>query len=81
MNANDSIKPRSVRINPLASVSFLLWMATAIFVYLILFGPPQFWSLSEKIGISNGLVHLRETIYPFFYEEKICITFPSLICD
>jgi hypothetical protein len=42
------------------------WMFAVIFVYLVLFGPPQFWSVLQRLGFGNLFEQWRDVLQPFF---------------
>ena len=42
------------------------WMFTVIFVYLLLFGPPEFWSICERIGVMYTLQQWQAWLQPYF---------------
>ena len=57
---------------PLAiKVIILIWMFAVIFTYLILFGPPEFWSISQRLGIDSALHQFEVWLRPFFTAEYL----------
>ncbi len=42
----------------------LIWMFAVLVVYLVLFGPSEFWLLVGRIGINDKLVELRAWLQP-----------------
>jgi len=47
-------------------VAVLLWMAVIMFVYLLLFGPPEFWWLMQRLGLDVALQPIRAWLTQFF---------------
>ena len=43
-----------------------IWMEAVIFIFLIMFGPPQFWSIVQRLGIYGELMKLQGLLTPFF---------------
>jgi hypothetical protein len=43
-----------------------IWMGAVIFIFLIMFGPPEFWSIGQGLGIYDGLMKLQGLLTPFF---------------
>jgi hypothetical protein len=43
----------------------LLWMVIVIFVYLLLFGPPEFWSILDRLGLGYFFRVWRDALQPF----------------
>ncbi len=50
----------------LVKMGIFFWMFSIIFVYLLLFGPPEFWSISERIGLSRLFQEWRGVLQPVF---------------
>ncbi len=65
----------SSNINPNLNIAwpvkFLLvvWVVTVMFLYLLLFGPPEFWIIAEKTGINTWLLQIRTVVEPYFYNS------------
>ena len=60
---SDRLKPRT----PAALYfAILLWMFAVILVYLVRFGPSEFWLLAKQIGINEKLVELGSWLQPLF---------------
>ena len=52
---------------PLAvKILVCLWMFLAVFVYLLLFGPPEFWSISDRMGIGYIFQQWQAWLQPYF---------------
>lgn len=49
-----------------AKICIIFWMFVIIFVYLLLFGPPEFWSISERLGLSRLFQELQGVLQPLF---------------
>ncbi len=47
------------------------WIFLAIFLYLLLFGPPEFWSFIERFGLLNVLQAWRAWLQPFFTADYL----------
>jgi hypothetical protein len=43
-----------------------IWMFLAVFVYLLLFGPPEFWSICERMGTWYLFRQWHDWLQPFF---------------
>ena len=41
------------------------WMFFIVFLYLLLFGPPEFWLFIERLGLNNLLQSWRSWLEPF----------------
>jgi len=48
-----------------------VWMFLVVFIYLLLFGPPEFWSFIERLGFLNVLQAWRSWLEPFFTAEYL----------
>jgi len=46
-------------------ITLCIWMGAVIFIFLIMFGPPEFWSVARRLGISGGLRQLENLLTPF----------------
>ncbi len=49
-------------------IIILSWMAAALFFYLLLAGPDQFWLLAEKLGVWSPLKYLWLKLQPYFHQ-------------
>jgi hypothetical protein len=47
-------------------IGIFFWMVLVIFVYLLLFGPPEFWSISTRLGFRSFFEACRDLLRPFF---------------
>jgi hypothetical protein len=47
------------------------WMFLVVFIYLLLFGPPEFWLFIERLGFVDGLQIWRAWLEPFFTAEYL----------
>jgi len=67
---SNSLIEQPASLKPIAPTAIyfalLVWMFAVLLVYLVLFGPPQFWFLAEKVGLSSKLTELRFWLQPFF---------------
>ena len=61
-------------------ILMLGWMIAILFVYLTMFGPPEFWELLEKIGLLPWFNNRYNEFFPFFAQLGSCNSFPRLIC-
>ncbi len=43
-----------------------VWMFLAVFVYLLLFGPPEFWSISDRMGVGDLFQQWHAWLQPYF---------------
>jgi hypothetical protein len=43
-----------------------LWMCLAVFLYLLLFGPPEFWSIFNRMGIGYIFQQWQTWLQPYF---------------
>jgi hypothetical protein len=64
MNQQLEIKKRSFLTT--AKVGIFFWMLAVIFVYLLLFGSPEFWFITERLGLSKIFQVWRDWLAPFF---------------
>jgi hypothetical protein len=56
-------KPISVGLK----IGLCAWMGAVMFVFLVLFGPPEFWSVVQRLGIVYGkLCQLQVWLQSFF---------------
>jgi hypothetical protein len=67
---NQQEESREVQLPTAIRLTIFFWMVLVIFVYLLLFGPPEFWSISDRLGfriifkdIHNWLVPLLSAGY------------------
>ncbi len=44
----------------------IAWMFLTVFIYLVLFGSPEFWLFVERLGLLNVLQGLNSWLKPFF---------------
>jgi hypothetical protein len=44
----------------------VVWMFLTVFMYLLLFGSPEFWFFVDRLGLSGVLVAWRSWLEPFF---------------
>jgi hypothetical protein len=47
-------------------ISLCAWMGAVTFVFLLLFGPPEFWSVVQRLGVYGKLHQLQVWLQPFF---------------
>lgn len=45
------------------------WMILALFVHLLLFGPPEFWFFIDRLGLAGELQVWQAWLRPFFVAE------------
>ncbi len=50
----------------IVKIGIVFWMFFIVFMYLLLFGPPEFWSILEMIGISSVFQEWRGLLQPLF---------------
>jgi hypothetical protein len=43
-----------------------IWMFLAVFVFLLLFGPPEFWSICQRMGVGYIFQHWEAWLQPYF---------------
>lgn len=48
-----------------------LWMFLAIFVYLLLFGPPEFWLFVQRLGVLETLQGWASWLQPFLRADYL----------
>jgi hypothetical protein len=55
------------------SVKFLvcLWMFLTVFLYLLLFGPPEFWSICQRLGIGQIFQQWQAWLQPYFTADYL----------
>jgi hypothetical protein len=63
MNRLLEIKERLLPIT--VKVGIFFWMFIVILVYLSLFGPPEFWSIVERLGIWYFFKEVHVWLRPF----------------
>lgn len=62
----DQQKEIKERILPLTIKTIIFfWMFIVIFVFLLLFGPPEFWSIADRIGLRVFFKDIRNWLQPF----------------
>lgn len=44
----------------------IAWMFLVVFVYLLLWGSPEFWLFMERFGLAGVLQALKSWLEPFF---------------
>ncbi len=49
----------------------VLWIFLIVFIYLLLFGPPEFWSFIERLGLLNVLQSWKSWLEPFFTADYL----------
>jgi hypothetical protein len=64
MKQQEEIKKRVLPLT-LKTIIFF-WMLIVVFVFLILFGPPEFWSISERLGLGHFFRVGRDWLEPYF---------------
>lgn len=52
-------------------IGLFFWMCLIVSVYLILFGPPEFWALAQRVGFQDLLYKLQAWIRPFLTAEYL----------
>lgn len=50
----------------IVKIGIVFWMFFIVLMYLLLFGPPEFWSISERIGVSYLFQEWRGLLQPLF---------------
>jgi len=50
---------------------FSAWIFLVIFIYLLLFGSPEFWLFTERLGLLNMLQSWRSWLEPFFTADYL----------
>jgi hypothetical protein len=63
---SQQIEIRERPLSIIVKIGIVFWMFSIIFVYLLLFGPPEFWSISERIGVSSVFQEWRGLLQPLF---------------
>jgi len=63
MDRQLEIKERPLPI--MVKIGVFFWMFAVIFVYLLLFGPPEFWSILERLGLGYFFRVWRDALQPF----------------
>ena len=60
---SDHLKPTTP-----AALYFVMfiWIFAVLLVYLVLFGPPEFWLLAKQIGINDQLAAFGSWLQPLF---------------
>ena len=64
MNQQLEIKKRPLLTT--AKVGIFFWMLAVIFLYLLLFGPPEFWFIIGRLGFNKVFRVWHEWLEPFF---------------
>jgi hypothetical protein len=63
---DEQLEIKGASIPVAVKMGVFLWMIIVIFVYLLLFGPPEFWSISEQSGLGHYFHVWRDALLPFF---------------
>jgi len=66
VNQNSLLNKKMVKF------AIIVWIVSVIFVYLLLYGPDQFWWVMDQLDLSEKLYPLRAVILNFFsagYQE------------
>jgi UDP-N-acetyl-D-mannosaminuronic acid dehydrogenase len=50
----------------LGKVGLLAWIGATLFLFIVLFIPPEFYTISERLGVYHVLLGLRAALLPFF---------------
>jgi len=50
----------------MVKIGVFFWMFIVIFVYLLLFGPPEFWFFMDRIGLYDNLLGWVSWLQSFF---------------
>lgn len=68
--SEDGSMARRLSLIPVNALVFkvvvLLWVLAVTFVYILFFGPPEFWWLLEQIGLREPINALRSWLLPYF---------------
>ncbi len=49
----------------------MAWIFLFLFIHLLLFGPPEFWSFIERLGFLNMLQSWRSWLEPLFKADYL----------
>ncbi len=49
----------------------IAWMFLVVFIYLLLFGSPEFWLFINRLGLLNVLQAWRSLLEPFFTADYL----------
>lgn len=63
---NQQLEIKKKLLPTMVKMGIFFWMFSVIFIYLLLFGPPEFWSISKRLGFSNFFKVCRDWLQPFF---------------
>ena len=47
-------------------IGLCVWMGAVMFVFLLLFGPPEFWSVMQRLDVPIKLYQLQVWLQSFF---------------
>lgn len=50
----------------LMEILVCIWMFLAVFLYLLLFGPPEFWSVLDRMGVGYIFQQWSAWLQPYF---------------
>jgi len=48
-----------------------IWMLLVVFIYLLLFGPPEFWFFIQRLDLFDLLKAWRSWLEPFFTADYL----------
>lgn len=60
-----------IRITPFHKLVFVAWIFGVTFVYLMLFGPREFWAISTTLGLADMFRDWWKTLSDFFYGQHL----------
>jgi len=60
------ITTRKKQLTIIIKIAILFWMFSVVLAHLLLFGPPEFWSISERFGLGTSFQEWREVLQPLF---------------
>jgi hypothetical protein len=63
---DERLEIKNSTIHVTIKIGIFLWMFIVIFLYLLLFGPPEFWSILERLGLGYFFRVWRDALQPFF---------------
>jgi hypothetical protein len=55
----------------IVKAGIFFWMFSAVLIYILMFGPPEFWYILEKIGVWHFLKEIRVFLQPFFTADHL----------
>jgi hypothetical protein len=55
----------------ITKVGIFFWMLSAVLLYILMFGPPEFWYIFEKMGVWYFLKEIRVFLQPFLTADYL----------